>query len=218
MLTGDTNLIEVGLNIHYTVADAGSYLFNVDRPEDLVAREAEAAVRQAVARRPVEGLLTEGREEIVEDATTRLQKSLDGHSAGVRVTGVNLLEVRPPASVAAAFRDVASAREDKATYVNEAGAYRNEIVPVARGDAGKAREQARAERRSKTNRATGEAQRFAARAEAFLEAPEVTRTRLYLEAMERVLPPVKKYLLSPEVKVDSTDLWFAAGAKASQQE
>lgn len=211
MLTGDTNLIEVGLNVHYTVADASAYLFSVNRPDELVAKEAEAAVRQAVAGRSVDGLLTVGRDEILEEAGARLQARLDGHAAGVRVTGLNLLEVRPPTSVAQAFRDVASAREDKTTYVNEAGAYQNEVVPVARGDAVKATTAARAERRRKTDRAAGEALRFASRADAYLAAPEITRTRLYLESMEQILPAVKKYILSPQVKVDSTDLWFGGG-------
>jgi membrane protease subunit HflK len=161
-----------------------------------------------VAEREVDELLTTGRDAILTQIETRAQALLDEHDVGVRVTNVQLLAVNPPAEVAEAFRDVASAREDKNTYINEAWAYRNEIVPVARGEAEKTLKAARAEKQRKIDVATGEADRFAKQWLAYQDAPDVTRTRLYLEALEQVLPTVTKFILDPSIQTDTTDLWF----------
>ncbi len=212
MLTGDTNLIEVRLNLHYTVTDPVAYLFNVRRAEQLIAQEAEAAIRQAVAARSVDELLTTGRIPILAQTLSQTQTLLDEHKAGIRVTAVQLLEVIPPPEVAEAFREVASAREDKNTYINEAQAYRNEIVPTARGEAAKLVHAARAEAQRKVDLARGEADRFLRQLVAYRAAPGVTRTRLYLETLERVLPSASKFILDPSVQTDTTDLWFGNGA------
>ena len=124
---------------------------------------------------------------------------------------VQLTEASPPEEVAAAFLDVASAREDRATYINEAQAYQNEILPKARGAAAKQLREAEGYKAEKVANAAGEAQRFASRLAAYKNAPAVTRTRLYLEAIERVLPNVQKFLLSPEVGHGNLDLWFNRG-------
>lgn len=212
MLTGNTNLIEVALSVHYTVTDAVAFLFNVNQTDQLVARAAEAAIRQAVAERGVDELLTTGRDAILAQALAQTQTLLDEHDAGVRVTNVQLLKVNPPADVAAAFRDVASAREDKNTYINEAEAYRNEIVPTARGEAEKTVQAAQAEKQRRIDVATGEADRFVKKLRAYRDAPQVTRIRLYLEALERVLPAVsRKFVLDPSIQTDTTDLWFVNG-------
>jgi len=216
MLTGDTNLIEVNLNVHYNVTDAVAYLFSVGQPEQLVTRAAEAAIRQAVAERGVDDLLTTGRDTILAQALARTQALLDEHDVGIRVTNVQLLAVNPPAEVAEAFRDVASAREDKNTYINEAWAYRNEIVPVARGNAEKTLQAAQAEKQRKIDVATGEADRFVKQLLAYRDAPQVTRTRLYLEALERVLPSANKFILDPSVQTGTTDLWFTNGQNTEQ--
>lgn len=210
-LTGDTNLIEVELSVHYTVNDAVAFLFNVNQTEQLVRQSAEAALRQAVAARNVDELLTTGRQAILAVALTRIQALLDQNLAGIQVANVQLQQVNPPTAVAEAFRDVASAREDKNTYINEALAYQNEVVPVARGDAVKITETAAAEKQRRVDVATGEAVRFAQKLLAYQKAPEVTRTRLYLEALEKVLPKVNKFILDPSVETDTTDLWFTNG-------
>ncbi len=162
-------------------------------------------------------LLTTGRVAILERILAQTQTLLDEHNVGIRVTNVQLLLVSPPFTVAEAFRDVASAREDKNTYINEAWAYRNEIVPVARGEAEKAVQMAQAERQRKIDVATGEADRFLKQLQAYRDAPQVTRTRLYLEALERVLPVVNKFILDPSIQIDTTDLWFTNGQSTDQQ-
>lgn len=216
MLTGDTNLIEVDLSVHYTISDPVAYLFNVNQTDQLVARAAEAAIRQSVAERGVDDLLTTEREAILAQTLDRTQTLLDKHKAGVRIANVQLQQVTPPAEVAAAFQDVASAREDKNTYINEAWAYRNEIVPVARGNAEQAIRMAEAEKQRRTDLATGEADRFAQKLVSYRTAPEITRVRLYLEALEQVLPAVNKFILDPGVRTDSTELWFNNGQKTGQ--
>lgn len=212
MLTGDTNLIEVALGVHYNVTDAVAFLFNVNQMEQLVALAAEAAIRQAVAERGVDELLTTGRAAILKQTLAQTQALLDEHDTGVRVTDVQLLKVNPPAEVAATFRDVASAREDKNTYINEGQAYRNAIVPQARGEAENIVLSAQAEKQRRTDVATGEAERFVDKLLAYRDGPQVTRIRLYLEALEQVLPGVsRKFIIDPSVQIDTTDLWFVKG-------
>lgn len=216
MLTGDTNLIEVNLSVHYNITNAVAYLFNVNQPEQLVARAAEAAIRQVVAERGVDELLTTGRDAILAQTLAQAQTTLDAQNAGIRVANVQLLAVNPPAEVSAAFLDVASAREDKNTYINEALAYSNEIVPLARGEAEKTLQAAQAEKQRRIDLATGEADRFAKQLLAYRDAPQITRTRLYLEALERSLPMVKKFIFDPSVQADTTDLWFNNGQSLNQ--
>lgn len=210
-LTGDTNLIEVELSVHYIVNDAVAFLFNVNQREQLVRQSAEAALRQAVAARGVDELLSTGRKAILDETLTRIQALLDQQLAGIQVANVQLQQVDPPTAVAEAFRDVASAREDKNTYINEALAYQNEIVPVARGDAVMRTAMAAAEKQRRIDLATGEAARFVQKWRAYQKAPAVTRTRLYLEALEKVLPKVNKFILDPSIETDTTDLWFNNG-------
>jgi membrane protease subunit HflK len=209
MLTGDTNLIEVGMSVHYNVTDPVAYLFRVNQIDQLVAQAAEAAIRQAVAERSVDELLTTGRDAILSNARTQTQALLDEHNTGVRVLDLQMLKVSPPVEVAEAFRDVASAREDKNTYINEAEAYRNERVPTARGEAEEMLQAAQAEKQRRTDLASGEAERFTNGLLAYRDAPQVTRIRLYLEALEQVLPGVsQKFILDPSVQIETTDLWF----------
>lgn len=215
-LTGDTNLIEVSLSVQYTITDPVAFLFNVGQPEQLVTREVEAALRETVAQRSVDELLTTGRPAILEQTLAQTQALLDEHQAGLRVTNVQLLAVTPPAEVAESFRDVASAREDQDTFINEALAYQNEIVPTARGEAVQTIQAAQAEKQRKIDLATGESTRFVAKLAAYRDAPRVTRTRLYLEVLEQVLPGVEKFIVDPSVETDSTELWLTNGGAGSQ--
>ena len=208
LLTGDENLVTLSPTVQYVVKDVAAYLFNVGNPDLLVAANLEAAVRQTVGARQIDELLTTGRAEAEGEARARLQESLDRHGAGVRVVTLRLVSVAPPTEVADAFLDVASAREDRATYINEAAAYANEVVPKARGEGAKTLREGEAYRAEKVNGARGEATRFRERLREYSRARSVTETRLYLEAMERVLARVKKFIVSPEIKEDSLDLWF----------
>lgn len=211
LLTGDTNLIEVSLSVQYNVTNPVAFLFNVRQPEQLVTREVEAALRETVAQRGVDELLTTGRTAILEQTLAQTQILLDDHNAGLRVTDVQLLAVTPPVEVAESFRDVASAREDNNTFINEALAYRGEIVPSARGQAAQIVQAAQAEKQRKIDLAAGESTRFVKKLTAYRLAPEVTRTRLYLEALEQVLPDIKKFIVDPTVETDSTELWLTNG-------
>lgn len=215
MLTGDENLINVRLGVHYQVDDPVTYLFRVTEADSLVASAAEAAVRQVIAEEAVDKVLTIDKAEIQQRAATIAQVTLDTYETGLRIVDVQLLESSPPEEVADAFRDVASAREDKETLVNEALAYQNEAIPTARGDAATTINAARAYAAEKLNLARGEAARFAAQQTAHAGRPEITHIRLYLEAIERVLPGVQKFVLDPSIALQTTDLWFSQGASLS---
>ena len=208
MLTGDENLISIRLSLHYAVSDAAAYLLNTTEPEALVAQAGEAAMRQVVAQEEVDALLTVDKALVEERTAALTQGALDNYDAGLRVVAVQLLESNPPPEVADAFRDVASAREDRNTFINEAVAYRNEVLPVARGDAAKIVAEANAYYAEKTAQATADATLFNNRETAYAQAPEATRLRLYLEAVENVLPGARKFILDESVKMGTTDLWM----------
>jgi membrane protease subunit HflK len=213
MLTGDENLINVRLGIHYQVNDPVAYLFRVTEADGLVGSVAEAAVRQVIADEAVDKILTIDKAEIQQQAALIAQGTLDTYDTGLRIVDVQLLESSPPEAVADAFRDVASAREDKQTLVNEAMADQNEAIPTARGDAAQTVYAARAYAAEKLNLALGEAARFTAQQAAHAGRPEITHVRLYLEAVEKVLPGVKKFILDPSVTTQTTDLWFSQGSQ-----
>jgi membrane protease subunit HflK len=134
------------------------------------------------------------------------QAYLDRNPGGVEIVGVKLQDMHPPLEVVSSFRDVASAREDRITMINEAQAYANEVVPVARGDAEKQLRQAEGYRRERIDRARGDADRIIAMARAYKEAPDVTRTRLYLETMEEILTGVEKFIVSADVQLRGYDI------------
>jgi modulator of FtsH protease HflK len=211
MLTGDQSLVNVAATVHYRIRAATDYAFNVGEPEVLVRDAAEAALRQTVSARTVDALLTGDKATIQVETERLLQSRLDAGQSGLEVVGVQLTEASPPEDVGAAFLDVASAREDRATYINEALAYRNEILPKARGEAARLIREAEGAKAERIANAGGEAQRFASRLAEYRSAPGVTRTRLYLEAVERVLPNVAKFLISPELGSGNLDIWLTRG-------
>jgi membrane protease subunit HflK len=208
MLTGDENQLNIRLSVHYKVNDPVNFLLNTVDPKILIERASEAAMRQVVAGESVDALLTMDKSNIQQRAASLTQSALDGYKSGLQITGIQLLESSPPPEVAEAFRDVASAREDRNTFINEALAYQNEILPVARGDAEKAIQAANAYQAEKIALASGEAAQFASQQGAYAKAPVVTRLRLYLESVERFLPGARKFVLDSAVRMQSTDLWF----------
>lgn len=216
VLTGDTNLINTKLTVQYTITNPANYLFSTQNPENLLAQETETAFRATVAQNGVDDLLTSSRSAILAQTATKTQTLLEEHNIGIKVANIQLLSVTPPSEVADAFLDVASAREDKNTYMNEALAYRNETVALARGEASKQVTTATAEKTSKIALATGEAERFSKKLAAYQTAPQVTRTRLYLESLEKVLPNIRKYILDPRVETNTTDLWITNGQNTVQ--
>jgi len=208
MLTGDQNLISVRFSLHYIVTDAAAFLLNVDDPARLVMQAGESAMRQVVAQESVDSLLTVDKAGIEERVNILTQATLNTYNAGLQVVGIQLLESNPPSEVADAFRDVASAREDQNTFINEAQAYANETIPLARGDAATTIQNANAYNSEKIGLANGDAALFTNQQGAYAEAPDITRLRMYLAAMESVLPGVRKFILDPSIQLETTDLWF----------
>ena len=208
LLTGDENLIETNLTVHFRIRDAARFLLKASDPEQVVKNAAESSVRAVVGRSRIDDLLTTGRDMACEETRRALQTELDSNAVGLEVLDVLIRYLAPPNEVKDAFQDVASAREDRATYINEAYSFRNALVPKARGEASENLRSAEAYKIEKVDRAEGEAARFLKKVEQYAKARDVTGTRLYLEAMEKVLPGVRKFLVGPGVQTDGTDLWF----------
>lgn len=196
-LTGDENIVNVQFSVQYQIKDPVEYLFNVTDQAAVVKNAAEAAMREVIGNSFIDSALTDGKLQIQTEATDLLQQILDRYKVGVRVIAVQLQDVHPPKEVIDAFKDVASAREDKSRIINEAEAYRNELIPQARGYAAEVENQARAYKETRVRNAEGETKRFLALLEAYQNAREVTEKRLYLETMEELLskPGMEKIIL-----------------------
>jgi membrane protease subunit HflK len=208
ILTGDENLINANIAAHYQVRDASAFLFNLEDPEKLARDAARSALRQVVGEMNIDSILATAKSHVLEKTKILTQSSLDDWNSGIHVVGVQLLQADPPAEVMEAFRDVASAREDRETYINQAFGYRDSTIPEARGMAEKIIMAAQGSKAERVNYALGEASRFRQRHAEHDKARQVTEMRLYIEKMERVLAPVEKILIDPEVKQGIMDLWF----------
>jgi membrane protease subunit HflK len=211
MLTGDENLIEIEAVTHYKVKDAAAFIYNLSEPEDLVRNVVEAALRSQINLHPIDFILTVGKGEIQLRAEEIAQSVLDQQQSGVQLLIVQLTKDTPPGGVMEAFRDVASAREDKNTYINEALAYQSEVVPKSRGEAQKQIEEALAYKERKIRTARGDSQRFLSKLREYQKSRDITEKRLYIEALERSLPNVNKLILNEKVQVGETGLWFLKG-------
>lgn len=217
MVTGDSNLIEVEAVAHYQVSDPFAFLYKVSDPQNLVRDAALSALRGYINRNPVDFLITEGKDLIQTEALASAQAQLDAQGAGIKLLALQVIRDTPPADVLEAFRDVASAREDKNTYINEALAYQAELLPKTRGDAQKAIEEATAYRERKIRMSSGEASRFLSKAKAYRANPGITEKRMYIEAMEKNLVSIEKLIVDKRVKVDTTDLWLTNGNQFSMK-
>ncbi len=191
MLTGDENIVSCEFIVQYRVRDPVAYLFRVSDPDDAVRAAAEAAMREVVGRHTVDDVLTERKDDVQREARDLLQSILTAYNTGVQVDNVKLQDVVPPDQVIEAFLDVASAREDRERLKNEAEAYANDILPKARGQAKKLINEAAAYRETKVKRAQGDAARFDSLWAEYQQAKDVTRKRLYMEAMSDVLTKVR---------------------------
>ncbi|HEX6930118.1 MAG TPA: FtsH protease activity modulator HflK [Gammaproteobacteria bacterium] len=198
MLTKDENIVAVDVTVHYRRADPVAYLFNVRNPEDTLADVTESAIREVVGKSTLDFVLGEGRAEISARTKELIQSTLTAYSTGIEVTSVNLQDANFPAPVQPAVQDVVKAREDRERLVLEAEKYVNQILPRARGDAARRLEEARAYKAQMVAQATGETARFVQLLEEYSDAPNVTRERLYLEAMEDVLGSTSKVLVTTE--------------------
>jgi modulator of FtsH protease HflK len=189
MLTGDENIVDVDFSVFWKVRPSavGDYLFNIQNPEGTVKAVAEAAMREIVGSSTLQPILTGARQTTETAVQNLMQKTLDHYGAGIVVQQVQLQKVDPPAQVIDSFRDVQAARSDLERAQNEAQTYANRVVPEARGRAAKVTQDAEAYREQTVAQAKGETSRFVQIYDQYKKAPEVTRERMYLETMERVL-------------------------------
>jgi membrane protease subunit HflK len=195
MLSGDENIVSVNFAIQYDVKDASDFIFNVRDPDETLQATGESAIREVLGKNKMDFVITEGRESIASSTKDLLQNVLDSYKSGINVQTVNILEAQPPEQVQDAFSDAIRAREDEQRYINEAEAYRNEIIPLARGKAKQIIEGAKAYRVKLIKSSEGEALRFTKLYNEYQKAPEVTRERLYLEAVESVLENTSKVMI-----------------------
>ena len=199
MLTGDENIVDMDLIVQYKVKDPVDYLFNVYNIPKTVKDATEAAIREIVGKNNIDEILTTGKYKVQQDTKKLLQGILDKYKAGIMVVAVQLQDVHPPEQVMQAFKDVASAKEDKIKYINEAQGYRNDIIPKAKGQAEKILNEAQGYLKSKVAEAEGDASRFLQVYEQYKSAKDITRKRLYIETMEKVLPKAKKIVVDPKI-------------------
>ena len=198
MLTGDENIVDVELIVQFRISSLEDYLFNVAGQAEAVRGVAESALRQVVGRHTIDQALTEGKLQIQTEIEEEIRAVFELYGMGVRLENVKLQAVSVPREVDPAFKDVASAREDRERLRNEAEAYRNEIIPKARGEAIKQIRGAEAYTVERVKRSQGDADRFLTVLTEYQKAREVTEKRLYLETMEKILPDIQKYVVQSD--------------------
>jgi membrane protease subunit HflK len=199
MLTGDENIVDVDFTVFWRVKDAKDYLFNIQMPEGTVKAVGESAMREVIGRSNIQPILTQARQNTENAVQDLMQRTLDDYGAGVVILQVQMLKVDPPAQVIDAFRDVQAARADQERVRNEAQAYANRVVPEARGEAARIVQQAEGYRERAVAEAQGQASRFLQVNQEYAKAPELTRERLYLETLERVLGGMDKTIVDPKL-------------------
>lgn len=195
MLTRDQNIVDIGFQVVWNISDPEKYLFNLVDPEDTIRAVSSSAMRDIIARSELSPILNRDRGVIASDLRTAVQATLDSYNAGISVIRVNLQTAQPPREVIDAFRAVQAAQQERDRLEKEADAYANQVTAGARGEAARLLEDAEAYRAQAVNSAQGEAARFLSVFTEYVKAPEVTRRRLYLETMERVLGGMNKVIL-----------------------
>jgi len=213
MISGDLNIVDVEMAVQYNIKNLAHFLFKVNdpgedsrgippgQPDGFTLKDAaEAALRLVVGQSSIDSVITEQRASVEADTHLRLQQILDGYETGINIVNVKLQDVKAPAEVQDAFQDVLRARQERDTKENQALAYKNDIIPRARGEAAKIRQAAEAFRKSRIATAQGEADQFTSVLTEYNKSRGVTRQRLYLEAMEEILPRISKIIVSPETE------------------
>jgi len=195
MLTGDENIVDIDFAVFWRIRDASQYLFNIQNPENTVKEVAESAMREIVGKSRIQPILTEERLKLAQDVQKLVQETLDRYNAGIDITEVQLLKSDPPAEVIEAFRSVQAARLEKETLQNQASAYANKAVNEAKGEAERILQAAEGYKQQTVAEASGQAARFLNIYEEYKKAPEVTRQRMFLETMERVMGGTDKIIL-----------------------
>lgn len=195
MLTTDENIIDIDFQVVWNISDPAKFLFNLAEPEATITAVAESAMREVIAGRELSPILNRDREVVQDEARELIQRTLDQYDSGVNIVRLNLDKADPPREVIDSFRDVQAAEQERDRLERQADAYANQVLAGARGEAASQLEQAEGYRAQQVNEAQGQAARFTSVYEEYAKAPEVTRKRLYLETLEKVLGDVDKIIL-----------------------
>ncbi len=198
MLTQDENIVDVEVAVQWKIRNPADFLFNLYAPAATLRQVTESAVREVIGKSKLDFVLTEGRSEIAQRQELLIQEIMDLYKSGVTIAKVEMQSAKPPEQVKAAFDDAIKAREDEQRSVNQAEAYKNDVIPKARGAAARMREESNAYKAKVIAKAEGEANRFEQLLAEYQRAPEVTRQRLYLDAIESVLSSSSKVLMDSD--------------------
>jgi len=195
MLTGDENIVDINFSVFWIIDDAGKFLFKLRNPEKSVKSVSESVMREVIGVTPIVDALAAGRQEIEILSLSKIQNVLDSYESGVKITQLQLQKVDPPDQVIDSFRDVQRARADKEKVINEAIAYKNDLIPRARGEAEQILQEAEAYKREIVARSEGDADRFNSVLKAYKNNEEVTRNRIYLETLEKIFQNATKVII-----------------------
>jgi membrane protease subunit HflK len=195
MLTQDENIVDIKFTIQYRLKSAADYLFQNRNPDDAVSKAAESAIREVVGRGNMDSVLSKDRETIQRDVVKSVQAQLDRYKSGIQIQTVNIQNVQPPEQVQAAFDDALKAGQDRDRLKNEGQAYANDVVPRAKGTAARLKEEADGYKANVIARAEGDGERFKSIQVEYQKAPQVTRDRLYLDAMQSIYSSVTKVVV-----------------------
>lgn len=198
MLTGDENIVDIDFQVVWNIVDPEKYLFNLAAPDETIRAVSESAMREVIAKSELKPILNRDRQAISAEVEGLIQATLDSYESGVNIVRLNFDRADPPQEVIDSFRDVQAAEQERDTSEKQADAYANQRLAAARGESAQMLQEAEAYRAELVNGAKGEASRFKAVYEEFAKAPEVTRKRLYLETMERVLGGVEKIIIDEQ--------------------
>ncbi len=210
-LTGEYSFADLNLQIHYKVKGIYAYLYNCQAPDMLLSNMAYRIVRDLMGKRRFFPTITVDRDVLERKIKELLQREADNHSLGIEIVTVAFRDMHPPTDVAPAFEDVVSSHEDYETYINEAQGYSNQVIPMARGEAERVRAESSAYRNKKLVQSRGEANRFCLQLSQYEKAKDITKTRLYLEALEESLPAVNKFIVEFRKGEERPELWFYEG-------
>lgn len=200
MLTGDENIIDINVTIFWKIDNAVDYLFNLRHPDALVKAVAESSLREVMGRTSIQPALTTARAQIEADVLKQTQQIMNNYKAGISIVEVQLQKVDPPAEVVESFRDVQRANTDAERMRNEAEAYRNDIVPRARGDAARIVAEAQGEKQATIAQATGQAQRFDAVLKSYQAARHITLKRMYIDTMNGIMAHAHTLVVDDRLK------------------
>ena len=195
MLTGDENIVDINFSVFWVIKDAGKYLFNLRDPENSIKSVSESVMREVIGNSRIASVLAEGRKDIELKSIEDIQLVLDNYGSGVQITQLQLQKVDPPDQVIDSFRDVQRARADKEKAINEAIAYRNDIIPKARGEAAKIVQESEAYKKEVVARSEGDANRFNSILKSYKNNENVTKNRIYLETLEEILQNANKVII-----------------------